>query len=84
MYLGGGDLTNISVGCLRAAVCLYPFSVSGLVGVGLRRVWVKSTDACVDASFEEILGNFSVSGKHSVVSGNISLVVLGTLDFRQS
>ena len=34
---GGAALVNISASCLRAAVCLSPNAVSGLVGFGLRR-----------------------------------------------
>ena len=40
----------------------FPKSVSGMVGVGLRRLWVRSESACVAVSFDEILGDFSVEG----------------------
>ena len=74
---GAEALVNISESCLRAAVCLYPNVVSGLVGVGLRRVWVRSTDACVAASFEDSLGKVSVSGEKYVVYETLSFSVLG-------
>ena len=52
---------NISEIFMRAAVCLSPNSVSGLVGVRLSRAWVIPEDACVATYFEEILGKVSVS-----------------------
>ena len=61
--MGGAALVKIYVSCLRAAVCLSPNVVNGIVGVGLRRTWVMSTTACVAASFEESLGKVSVSGE---------------------
>ena len=68
---------NISASCLRAAVCLSPNFVSGLVGVGLRRAWVRSADACVTASYEDSLDKVSVSGGKSVVSETLYFSVLG-------
>ena len=67
---------NISASCLRAAVCLSPNSVSGLVGVGLISVWVRSVAACVATSFEEILGMVSVAEKYAVVSETLYFAVL--------
>ena len=62
--LGGGSaLAKISTSYLGAAVCLSPKYVSGIVGIGLMRAWVRSAAACVAACFEEILGKVSVSGK---------------------
>ena len=60
---GGTALLNISASFLRAAVFLSPNTASGIVGVGLRRAWVRSAVACVDASFDNIIGNVSFSGK---------------------
>ena len=60
--MGGAALLNISASFLRAAVCLYPSDVIGLVGVGSRREWARSAAACVAKSFDEILVNVSVSG----------------------
>ena len=74
---GGAALVNISVSCLRAAFCLSPNAVSGLVGVELRKAWVSSMATCVAASCEDSLGKVSVSGGKSVVSENISFSVLG-------
>ena len=64
---GAEACLNISESFLRAAVCLSSNSVSGLEGVGPRREWVRSAAACFASSFDEILGNVSVSGKNSVV-----------------
>ena len=70
-------MLKISASCLRAAVCLYPNAVSGLVTVGLRRSWVRSLDGCVAAYFDEIIGNVRVSGRNFVVLETLSLAVLG-------
>ena len=43
---------NISASFLRVAVFLSPNSVSGVVGIGLRRVWVMSAAAFFATSFE--------------------------------
>ena len=59
--VGGAALVNISASFLIAAFCLSPNVVSGLVGVGLRRAWVRSADACVAASFEYSVGKVSVA-----------------------
>ena len=55
---------KIYASCLSAAVFLSPKVVSGIVGVGLRRVWVRSTAACVAASCEYSLGKVIVAGKN--------------------
>ena len=60
---GGADILKISVRWFRGAVCLSPNIVSGLVGVGLRRVWVRSASACVAASFDDIISNVRDTGK---------------------
>ena len=73
----GAALLKIYARCRSAAVCLYPTVVSGLVGVELRKAWVRSADACVAAPLEDSLGKVSVSGKKSVVSEILSLAVLG-------
>ena len=76
--LGGESvLVKISVSCLRGAVCLSPNVVSGLVGVGLRRVWVRSTSACVAAPFKDIIDKVSVAVKNSVLLETIYFAVLG-------
>ena len=59
--VGRAALLNIYASCLRASVCLSPNVVSGLVGVRLRRAWVRYMAACVDTSFEESLGKVSVA-----------------------
>ena len=46
---GGAALVNISVNLRSADVCLSPKVVSGLLGVGLRRKWVRSAVECVAA-----------------------------------
>ena len=60
---GAAALLNISASCLSAAVCLSPNAVSGLVGVRLRRAWVRPEAACIAVSFDEILGSVIVSRK---------------------
>ena len=50
--------------CFRAAICLLPDFVSGLVGVGLRRAWVRSGATYVSKSFYDILGNVRFAGKN--------------------
>ena len=65
--LGGGvtcgatAMFQIYKSCLRAAVCFYPKVMSGIVGVGLRRAWVRSSSTCVAAYFDEIPGNVRVA-----------------------
>ena len=73
----GAALVNISAICLRVAVCLSPNVVRGLVGVGLRRAWVRYAAACFDSSFQDSIGKVSVSGEKSVVSETLSFAVLG-------
>ena len=65
---GGADMLKISASCFRAAVCLLPNAVSGLVGAGLRRAWVSSTAACVAPYVDEIIGTVTVAGENSMVS----------------
>ena len=60
---GGGGLLKISDSCLRATVCFPPNSVSGIVGVGLKRAWVRCTASFFAASSEDSLGKFSVARK---------------------
>ena len=74
---GAAALGGIYASCLSAAICSSPSVVIGIVGVGLRRLWVWSTAACVAASFEEILGKVSVDGGKYVVSDTIYFPVLG-------
>ena len=50
------------------------------MGVGLRKMWLRSAAACVATSFEEIIGSVSVAGGNSAVSENLSLAVLGVYD----
>ena len=58
---GEADLLKISASLRSADVCLSPSVVSGILGVRLRRVWVRYADACVAASLEDSLGNVSVA-----------------------
>ena len=44
-------MLKIPVNCSRAAVCLLPNVVSGILGVGLRGAWVRSVAACVGTYF---------------------------------
>ena len=46
---GAVALLKISVSCLRDDDFLSPNAVSVLVGVGLRKAWVRSAAACVAA-----------------------------------
>ena len=74
---GGSDLLKMSASFWSYAACLSPDVMSGIVGVGLRRVWVRSAAACIAKSLEDILGKVSVSRKQSVVSETLSFAVLG-------
>ena len=74
---GRAALLKISTSFRSAAVCLSPSDVSGIVGVGLRIVWVRSMAACAAASLEYSIGKFSVAGGKYVVSGILYLVLLG-------
>ena len=58
-------MEDISESCLSAAVCLSPNVVSGLVGVGLRRAWVRSVSVCVSASCEDSLDKVSAAGENT-------------------
>ena len=59
---GGGAMLKISASCSSYSICLSPNVVSGLVGGGFRRAWVRSATAYVAASFDDILGNVRVAG----------------------
>ena len=61
-------MLNISRSCFRSDFCMFPTIVSGIVGVGFSRAWVRSAAAFVAASFDEILGNVRVAGENYVVS----------------
>ena len=74
---GGAVMLKILEICFRAAVFFLRNFVSGLVVVGLSRVCMRSSAACVVASVEESLGNGRVYGKNTVVSQTFSLAVLG-------
>ena len=56
---------------------MLPIVVSGLVGFGLRRSWVRSEAAYVAAYSEDILGNGRVAGGKSVVLETRYLAILG-------
>ena len=56
--------------------------VSGLVGVGLRRTFVRYSVTCVATFAHDILGKDSISGKKSIVSKNLSAGFLKTYDGR--
>ena len=65
--VGGAAMLNISASGFRAAVCLSPNVVSGIVGVWLMRVCMRSTAACVSTYFDDIIGNVRFDGENSVV-----------------
>ena len=73
--LGGAALVKTSTSFLRSAVCFSPNFVIGLVGVRLRRAWVRSAAACVAASFENSIGKISVGGGISVVSETLFFIL---------
>ena len=60
-------MLKILSSCFRAAVCLSPNVVSGLVGVGLKRVGVRSVATYVASYFDKITINVRVYGKNAVV-----------------
>ena len=68
---------KISVSFRSADVFLFPNVLGGLVGVGLRRTWVRSTSACVSESLEDSLGKVSVVRRKFVVSETLYFAVLG-------
>ena len=74
---GGASMLNISLSCYRDTVYLCSNFVYGLVGIGLRRVWMRSAAAYVDEYFDDIRDNFRVSGENSVASETLYLSVLG-------
>ena len=78
----GATLLNISTSFRSATFCLSPNVASGLVGVGLRRAWDRSTAACVAASLEDTLGKVSVDRKQIVVSETLSFAFLGMWDVK--
>ena len=47
------------------------------MGVGLRKMWLRSAAACVATSFDDILGNVRVAGKNFVALETLYLDVLG-------
>ena len=53
------------------------------MGVGLRRVCIRSTTKWVTASSDNIIGNGRIYGKNAVVTETLSLAVLRMWDFRQ-
>ena len=74
--VGGAALLEVSDSYLKADFLFSPDILSGLVGVGLRRAWVRSVAESFAASFGEVLGNVRVSVEISAVSETISLDVL--------
>ena len=74
---GGRTLVKIYGSCLSASVCFSPHVVSGLVGVRLKRAWVRSAAACVVKSCEDSIDKVSVAGGKSVVSETLYFSVLG-------
>ena len=68
---------KIFVSFLSAAVFLSPKVVSGIVRVGLRRVWVSSAAVYIAEYFEDILGKVSVGRGNSVVSETLYFALLG-------
>ena len=61
---------------LMYTVCLSPKVLSGIVGIGLRRVWVRSVATCIASSFDNTLGNVRVAGGNSAVSQTNYLATL--------
>ena len=70
-------MLKIPARCFRDAVCLLPSVVRGLVGVGVIEACVRSADACVTTTSDDILENGRVNGKNYVVSETCSLAVVG-------
>ena len=69
--------------CLNYYVYLLPIFVSGLVGVGLRRLWVRSAAAYVTVYSDDILGNGRLAWKKSLVFETLSDIILGIYEVRQ-
>ena len=60
---GGEAMLNIWACCFRAAVFLSPNVMSGIVGVGLRRAWVRVATACVAVFLMKLLSMLGFLGK---------------------
>ena len=60
-----------------------PIFVSGIVGVGFRRLWVRSSAAYVAVYSDDILGNGRLAWKKYVVFETLSDVILGIYEVRQ-
>ena len=73
---GDGHVEYISKN-FTSSVCLLHSVVSGILGFGLRRAYIRFAAVCVAASSEEILGKGRLDGNNSVVSENRSFAVLG-------
>ena len=62
--LVGMSMLKIYASCFNDAVCCLFIFVSGVVGVWLRRAWVRSFSACVSVSTDGILGKSKISGMY--------------------
>ena len=80
---GETSMLKIDANCFNSAVCFYHIIGIGMVGVGLRRAWLRSAATCVAASSEEILGKGILSRNNSIVSDIISATVLRIHNVRQ-
>ena len=70
-------MLNIATRFLKAAVCLSPSCVSGIVGFRLRRDWVSTANTCISTFSDEILGKGMMNMNNFVVLETISNYILG-------
>ena len=73
---GGLPMLKISTIYFKACVWFLPSVVIGIVGVGLRRMVLRSSTAWVSASFDNIVGKGRLVGNNSVVSETCPFAVL--------
>ena len=70
-------MLKISASGFNSSVYLLTRFVSGIVGYGLRRAWVRYVATCVAASSEGILGKGRIFGKNYIVLKTFYVAVLG-------
>ena len=70
-------MLKIETICFRSAVFLLPSVVSGMLSCGFMNACMRTEDACVSASSEDIFVNGRVAEKKYVMLETHSLSVLG-------
>ena len=73
----GTSMLNILAICFKSSVSLSTSVVSGIVGVGLRMVCVRSNTAFINKYSYYIIGKGRLAGKNYMVSETLDLAILG-------